>query len=260
MGSGPRDLILYSTQRSGTHFLSSLLASVDNRIVALGEVLHRQGGDRSFVDHLTAGVAHADWSDLEREAAMQRMTPGDVCSGFDSFLEERRATPQTILSVIWMYNQVGRLPDATQAAMFDGRSVVHLVRENILRTHVSDHINRNGLKTAHARGDSGDGDRQLTIELPTAGLRRKLRRRRDEIERQRDALLDVEHIEVTYEELDADATTAIGKVSTTFGLAVGTPRSGLRKSNPQSLRDLLSNSEEVERVLESSPFLPLLDT
>jgi hypothetical protein len=149
-----------------------------------------------------------------------------------------------------MYNQLPKLPDDLAQQIVTGSPVVHLVRENVLRTHVSDFINRNRLKPAHSQEDSA----LSRIVLPADDLVRALTVRQQTIATFRERLAGHRHIEILYETVVANPQDEMARTFRYLGLEPRPVTTSLKRSNPQPLSDILENHDEVRDALAATPF------
>lgn len=244
-----KDLLILSTQRSGTHFLTSLL-NAGAKIKGFGEVFADANKRQKFYQYLEAEQSDLAVDDVRSDAKVFH----DV---FDRFLAHNKAEhPGNAFSFILMYNQARRLSDAVLTDLFSGRNIIHLVRRNVLRTHVSDFINRNRLKPTHSR-DSAVGEATVKILLPTDVLVTGLETRAAAIDHHRKFIAQFDHTELHYEDLSEDNDLLRG-LAEKFGFeAVSEFATGFKKTNPQPLSEIVENFEDVQAVLRGTPFFDL---
>jgi hypothetical protein len=150
----------------------------------------------------------------------------------------------------------------------DARGFDHVVwiqRDNLLRVVVSQH-----LAQARGRWHQRSGDAALDrIELPVERCLFRgrelplLRQLEDEAARQRqvDAALEGRRfLHLTYErDLETDPRVGYRRVCEFVGLRPHPARVQFRKTNPFSLRELLTNYDAVAEALAGSPFERMVD-
>lgn len=150
---------------------------------------------------------------------------------------------------ILMYNQLGFLPPFFSERLLDSGRIIHLVRTNVLRTYVSDTINRTTNKPAHERTSDGTLSR---IALPTNNLIAELTARQSRIADMREKLASRLTIEVTYEDLVSDTDSKIGEVFKFLRVRKSPVSSSYKRSNPYPLEEMITNYQAVARVLTQS--------
>jgi len=147
---------------------------------------------------------------------------------------------------------------------FDHFVVLH--RRNGLRALVSVAIAGED-KRYHQGADAPPVLRRTTIPIETTsplGEKRtlidRLTRRHDNFSHLENALNGRNVLRLTYED-DVNAGPRVGyhRICSFLGIAPGNPPIRLSRTNPFSLREIISNVDEVEQVLEGSPYRWMLD-
>lgn len=136
--------------------------------------------------------------------------------------------------------------------------VIHLTRENILRTLVSRKIA--GVRDAWTgtrfdRADFADKQVSFTVEDLETGFTQT---REWEIEATR-RFSAHPFISLSYEALVADSTATYHRLLEFLGMPGGDPHTGLRQQNPEKLRDLISNYDELKRSFTGSRWESLFE-
>ena len=236
---------ILSTQRSGTHFLSSLLQSSPQVFVA-GETFHRRSKySFNLEDHdspdgqVTPAFAERE---LDRFEAALKSSSASAKAGADT------------IGIILMYNQCQRLPSAFADAMLKRWRILHLIRTNVLRTMVSDFVNQDPNVPAHSREKGADP----RVALPCEGLVDKLRSRTDLIRAFRSRIASTNHIEVVYETLAGCTEEEVDRISRFLAVRDFAAKTSLQRTNPSPLRTKLTNYDEVRAALGGTELLPLL--
>jgi hypothetical protein len=168
----------------------------------------------------------------------------------ESFLAETFApTPGVKAKGIRLsYNQARKYPAVLPWILRNGIPVVHLVRENGLKAIVS-HFTAKKRGVAHATSKV----ERVTLRLPPAQVRALLNERRKEVESYRARLRDHPCCEVSYESFRNPEETR--RLLEFLGVDSGVPLSSrLVKQNPDSLRMILENYDEIARELRGTPF------
>lgn len=232
-------------QRSGTHFLLSLLNS-HSAIATAGEVLHHTTSNHNFYDYWAERVA-------TDPVAIRPSQAVAVWRDFAAQLREELHVPRIVM--ILMYNQLAALQPRLRDVAFFGQPVIHLVRRNILRTHISDYINRSRIAPTHTREQRA----AISISLPTAELLAELRARKTAIDATREQLrTHARTIEVTYEDLVHSRKEALAELIDFIGAADEQLETSLERTNPWPLREMLTNFDEVASLLGSTEFAEML--
>ena len=241
--------VILSTQRSGTHFLSSLMGSCE-RVAVLGEALSRKG-KYSYLAALQPDSQGAGFFERLRSDSRFRY------SNFASFAGSRARLMKencTEIGVILMYNQLDKLPDEFISDLWTKNQIIHLVRHNILRTYVSNFVNNNRIVPTHTRVVHEDP----TFVLPVDDLLMALEQREEQIKRARTLVEQQGGLEVSYEELSSKTDDVMMEVANYIGLPTFTATTNLVRTNPGLLKSKILNFSEVEETLRGSKFEPML--
>ena len=132
-------------QRSGTHYLEGLL-NAHPSIRSFGEVINARHSTYNFYRYL--GQATAADPDVIR--------PHGWGPTWNTFVEELAGGKEGMIGVILMYNQLALLPPHFQEKVLARVHPIHLIRRNVLRTHVSDAINNLKQKPVHSKDIEGE--------------------------------------------------------------------------------------------------------
>lgn len=158
-----------------------------------------------------------------------------------------------------MYNQLRRHPELFVLLPRRDVRIVHLVRENLLKTELS-------AASAVARGvwtsrHDTAGDAKPPVELPVDGLVERLDRRAGLIETHRRRWQRRSpYLEVRYEDLAADREGTVGAITDFLGVERWTdPDLRFSKLNPERLEDSVANYDEVVAALTGTRFESFLD-
>ena len=236
---------IVAQQRSGTHFLLSLLNSHSN-IAGAGEVLHHKASSHNFYDYWASCVV----------ANRDSLRPNHVAKVWREFVAELHQVPEarTVVMIV-MYNQLAALQARLHDEVLFNQPVIHLVRRNVLRTYISDYVNRSRMAPTHTRKDVAP----LMVSLPTDDLLEALRGREATISALRDQLRrHPKAIEVTYEDLVQSRAETLSRLLAFIGVPGEELGTNLKMTNPWPLREMLTNFEDVERLLAPTEFAELL--
>jgi len=148
------------------------------------------------------------------------------------------------------YNQVKKYPQIVSWIRENDVKIIHLVRENILKTILSSETKRirNLAHSTHAV-------EAVKVYLDTGKLLRHLRRRARLIEEHRMRFIDRPYLEVAYESFVSNRDRETQRIFKFFGIPNFCElESQLVKLNPDSLEDIIINYEEVKDALNKTEF------
>ncbi|MCP4100977.1 MAG: sulfotransferase [Lentisphaerae bacterium] len=226
---------IVSQQRSGTHYLTSLLSSPANT-KSFGEVISNNS-KYNFYSYL--GKLAAKDPDSVRPLTLFK-----IWQKFTHELVTKEKLDHGY--AILMYNDIGRLSPVITEKILTSNRLIHLVRHNILRTHISNQINRSTTKPAHQTEREGILSR---ITLPTKNLVDELRLRQQQIGEMRERLSSLNCLEVSYEEITQNPDVEAAKIFSFLRLPVTKVSTNLKRSNPHALDKILENYSEVREHL-----------
>lgn len=232
--------IIYSRQRSGTHFLASLMNSHPD-VRSMGECFH-VNATRNYFQHFQDYVGKYKfdtWEDLFRKA-------------WESFEADFRDDYDGVTSTgpIMMYNQTPLMPAYLSSYIMKRSKILHLVRSNLLRRHISNMINKTTDRGAHHRSTPSTE----RIELATGNLIDTLSRDERALNSQRRQIKRYDVFEVEYEALAANREEVMTGVFGFMGLDYSPPKTSLKRSNPASLRKILKNYDAVAKKLSGTEY------
>lgn len=175
----------------------------------------------------------------------------------DDFLNEMCLPANGAMSVgvRLAYVQADKHPEVIKWAIANDVAVIHLVRENALKTLVS-------RATSAKRGvrHSTEKVKRVTVHLPPRQLKRHLGRLTRQIEKYRRLLAGSRHLEVTYESFVAQREAETQRLLSFLNVdRMASLSSNLVKLNPDSLADIIENYREVEAALRGTRFEKFLD-
>jgi len=129
--------------------------------------------------------------------------------------------------------------------------IIHLKRRNILRSVVSQEIAK---KSGHWERQSGQETdlKDKAVTLTTEDLDAHFHRTREFEERGDEMFKDHPMITVYYEDLADNPDGAFDEIMDFLGLPHGQPQTNLVKQNPESLKDLITNYDELESAFQET--------
>ena len=239
--------LIFSTQRSGTHYLASLLQS-SRAILCLGEVFHQRNSKNNFFSYLKAqpSVASPDLDEVRFSEYLE----------FEGAVRDRTRLAASHVGPILMYNQFDRLPERFRSGLLESRRIIHLYRSNFLRTHISNLINNLPGASSHGRIPQ----KKTTISVPPEDILQLLLKRRQIFEERRKMLSNVDHLELRYEELSDNPVHMAQGISEFLGVHEFRPSTTLVRSNPHPIKEIVENFSELEVALKGSDFEQLLNS
>ncbi len=245
--------VIFCQQRSGSHFLNSLLNSHPVIARMHGEILEGKRESHGFYPYLI------EQSRTDPDCIRPHRLFG-VWKSFVASLEDLPresdgdGTHAARHGAIIMYNQLEYLPRPTMEKVLRRHPVIHLVRKNLLRTHISDYINRNTTKPAHTRAESD----LVRITLPPEELLDGLIERNARINDMRALVQPVRHIEVAYEDVRDHLPEVARNLAKFLGIPFAELTTTLKPSNPFPLTTIIENYDEVRGALRPTPFAWML--
>lgn len=233
--------IIAGTQRTGTSLFVSTLRSHPD-ICCHGEIFLFKGGRgkriegsyRQFINQkpLPRKVSHY----LNRRHSINEFLDQTYAGS------ERGATGFKL-----MLDQVREFPDIMRYLQANRISILHVIRENVLKTMVSrvSAISR-GLYHSNEKVDVGK------IQLPLRGLLKKLDSLEKEIQDWRSLASENPYLAISYESFNADRDNQLDRARKFLGVGDTPMSSPLRKLNPDNLVDVVENYEELVRALSGT--------
>ncbi len=149
-----------------------------------------------------------------------------------------------------IYAEADKHPEILQWAKDHDVGIIHLIRENALKTLLS-------AETARKRGLSHSTSKVkgITVHLSPFKLKLQLTRLTQQIEKYRMALKNTRHLEVSYEALVARPEAETQRILEFLQLEqVGSLTTNLVKLNPNSLQHIIENYAEVKQALQGTAF------
>lgn len=226
--------IVVGVQRTGTTLIRTTLDN-HSRITCAGEIFKTRGlrrkphlGPWSYTAHLDA-MALGKVRDLVFRRTL-----------VTAFLDDLYASDVDAIGFKLMRDQSQRFPMVVPYVREHGVRVIHVVRENTLKTYVS-------ILTARVRGfHSREKVAQVRIEVPASDLLQRLEGIEADSRAWADTFADGHpYLAVTYEGFVAERERALAEVCEFLDVPVETPESHLRKMTSDNLRDVIENYDEV---------------
>ena len=246
----PRKFVIIGSQRTGTTWLRTLLDS-HPLINCYGEVLNLDDvTERSYPNYVRQKRSRALLHRVQRGRLLNEyldqllfMEP-DMATGFKLMYSMTSWFPYqfpTVMSYIKQHDL----------------AVIHLTRENVLRTHLS-------RVTARARNvwhTDKTHNKKKPVVVPPEKLLRALDKIGQQDELWRNKLANLTPLSMTYESLVRNLGESSGDILSFLGVdnEVGL-QSSLKKINPNDLRKVIENYDAVERSLGGSKYAALLES
>lgn len=241
-----RQFVILSTQRSGSNWLEDRLAG-HPRITMYREEIFRPT--------LTKPIAYRSYRDSDTvRRLLGRVAPPVAKFRYLRWLHRNAPDAAQVVGFRLMYDQLRRNPSLGVLLAAQRTPVVHLVRKNVLATHVSVVAARtSGLYVTRSTEK-----KTPPVRLDAAGLVADLERRIAFIDRHRRMLRTVPHIEVGFTELTADPDAGDRRILDFLGLPAADLGSMVRRSGDRPLDERIVNIDEVAGVLRNTRFDDLL--
>lgn len=157
------------------------------------------------------------------------------------------------------YHPIDGDPAATADLLDPGTyRVVHLRRRNPLRTEISRRIAGRSDAWSRRRGREAPVERRR-VRFTAEDLQRRLRQTRAWERAAEVRWRGPGYLDVTYEDLATDPVMVSERVQRFLGVEPRATRSPLRRQNPEPIRELLENYEELREAFASTEWAPLFD-
>jgi hypothetical protein len=253
--------VLVATQRSGTGFLRSLLNTHPQIHLYPELFLDQDYAYPVYFYHFWLQKIRADEANITL-AARNHIT--------HEYLDTIYASKQgkAAVGIDVKYNQFEIVYGLAQTLLEKRISVVHLVRQNILKTLLSSRLNGMQKELGRKSHDTKLPPPVQVVLKPDVHLFAEFQQRQAQIQFYRALFSErLPYLEVTYEGLVGNSNAGIAhgdtidRVLDFLGVTKGDIElhTQLKKTNPRSLRDLIANYEEVAEVLRKTQWKYLLD-
>jgi LPS sulfotransferase NodH len=250
IGEAGTPFVIFTTQRSGSTWLASVLNGFDG-VIAHDELLLRR--KRSTEPRWDSEFAYPRY--VESEGRYGRLRPFSVFSYLNALYASRRWVGFKL-----MYSDVKAYPEVLPYLLAKQVRVVHLVRRNHLDVLISFAVKRD-IGKAHILAME-DRPQDLSVELDTASLLRDLERmqRKHDVARRLLELGRLRHLEVAYEDLVSDPSAFDAPLTfLDIPWAREIPESNIVRTRQGTQSEVVSNYDDVRRTLAGSKFAGLLD-
>lgn len=242
--------VIVGVQRTGTTWIRTTLNNHPS-IQALGEVFLFSRGRFSMWRTEGRGIEQSYGDYIEQSARGRLMHFVNRRRIVERYLEQlfSRQDFQAVGFKL-MRTQAKQFPMIVPYARKHKVRVIHVVRDNVLKTHISRETAKRR-KLAHSTSHVP----VQRITLRTSGLVSKLHQiASDNFEWER-VFADSPYMRLTYESFVVDRTTELSRLYSFLSVEpVHGVASNLVKINPQAIRDVLANYAEVCRSLEGTPY------
>ena len=247
-GTRPRPFLVLAARRSGTTFLLDALAShpevrCEKRafdVVPRWRLLTVEDPESRYRAFRAASV---------RRRVEGRVRPAASVEAYAASLCETHRGA-TRLGLRLSYEQARRWPRVLRWARARRVPVVHLVRANALKTLVS-RATSQARRVHHTR----EPLEPVRVRIPPRALLRRLRRLTREVAAFRRTLEGSDHLEIVYEQLVGDPRDESQRLLSFLGVDPGVSLSSdYVKLNPDDLREVLSNHDEIRKALAGTPW------
>lgn len=160
--------------------------------------------------------------------------------------------PEDIRGFRLIYNKAEQHPEIIKCLKGTGTKVIHLIRQNVLKTHIS-YKSAPIHKMHHPR--QGDTVKHVRLHLDPDTIILELGKRLHRIEAMKALVQDMPHLEIFYEEFTRDRQAQAAIIQPFLGMEEVLPfQSDLMKINPDSLEDIVENYQEIKGVLTGTEF------
>lgn len=151
-----------------------------------------------------------------------------------------------------IYPKAEQYGDILECLRDSDTKVIHLVRENVLKTHIS-FLTAPMHKMHHPR--EGQEIKTVKLHLDTDNLLAHLKYRMDRIEENRRRIEGFPSLEVSYESFVEDRNAEAARIQPFLGIDDVVPfTTDLVKINPDALDQVIDNYEEVRDLLTGTEY------
>ena len=244
-----KKFVVVGVQRSGTTLVTTLLDSHPDVFCAgelfkmrpaRGKVDVRDGGYRRYI----SSAVHLKLVDRVARAHLVR-------AYLDRFFD-RPGYDAIGFKLMRNHLYRGQFPSAIRYLVREQSSVIHIVRENVLKTHVSRLMAQ---RTGTFHGTSGRDGGRNAIEVPTNDLVRKLSRIAEQNSELRQIFEgSMPYLACTYERLIADQENENDRILGFLGLRGTRLKTPLVKLTSDNLSNIVTNLDAVQRSLHGTEF------
>jgi LPS sulfotransferase NodH len=245
------NFVVFTTNRSGSEWIISTLNNFQG-VSAHGELFLPR--ERVLDKKWDSDFAYTRFIETKSESLTFR--PFSVFS----YLNTLYSTPGKVGFKL-MYKQLGLYPEILAYFIRHRIHVIHLVRQNHLDVMLSYAVKAKIGRAHLLVGQSAPYE--LRVELDTRNLIRQFMwlQRQQNIARKLLVWCGLPHLEVTYEDLVRDQTYYFRLIGDflTINSREGMPQSPLAKIRRGTHRDMISNYDQVRKVLANSKFASLLE-
>ena len=244
--SGRVRAVILTTRRSGSTFLVECLRS-HPEIECASEILNGQPDD-------PVPAFRGPWKYVKKWSRIARTGAWMPARWLDAYYQRGSAKVRCFKA---MYEQLTRPFALRYVVRNEDIRVIHLRRHNLLKAHISALLmNKREQLQATAPTEA------VWIHVDPARAIRSMRKARARYERFDRAFARHQRLQVAYESLfdgkylDADTCR---RVCDFLGVAQHRMESRIVKLNPESLRDMVTNYEELAAEVSRTEFADLLD-
>lgn len=248
--------VLLAERRSGTTLLVDCLNNLPRvhcEKRAFGIDKRVKDPDENKHSDLLFHYRHRSWRRrlrfyLDRERLIREFLDDEI---FASGL------PRDIRGFRLIYDKTVQHPEILSCLRGTDTGIIHLIRQNILKTHISS-VTAPMHRMYHPR--AGASIRTVKVLLDPDRLLSDLRERQERIERHRRLVAGFPVLEVIYESFTTDRDVEPERIQSFLGLDTVLPfESDLIKINPDTLGDLVQNLDDVRMRLAGTEFERFLD-
>jgi LPS sulfotransferase NodH len=248
--------IVLTTQRSGATFFIKCLSS-HPQIACRHETIFSQNCRFKYLSFDRPGSFYHQYrtSSKSRQFAHWFRRNQLIHACLDDYLHAQPHDVQALGFKV-SYNHIEKYPDIVTWIEEHDTRVIHLVRNNILKTVLS--LETSKLRKLH---HSTEKVKPVQVHLKPWKLLRNLKRRARIIEKYRAAFTNNPRLELSYESLvanqDAEMRRVLQFLDVDTFMSLDTD---LVKINPDSLEDIIENYDQVAQALKGTAFEKYLVT
>lgn len=240
--------VVLTTQRSGATFFIECLSS-HPQILCHHETLFSQRNRLKFLSFDQPHAFYYRYRSGSLKHQLEHLTRSKrlIYNCIDDYLSTLAGKAE-VIGLKVSYNQIAKYPAIAHWINEREVRIIHLVRENVLKTHLS-------LMTAKKRKLSHSTRKVVPVQvwLDPRKVQRVLRRRLLLVEEHRAMFTDKPYLEVCYEAFVVDRESESRRVLRFLDIDEFVPlQASLVKLNPDSLEQIIENYDQVAQALRGT--------
>ncbi len=200
---------------------------------------------------------------IELEGEIFRLLKGRSCSEvWDTYFGKKLPWLKYAGFKIFYYHPEDSRDNSVWKRIEEDKSIriIHITRHNLLRTYVSKLIaeKTGAWNSNQEKGQTGPGDKRVTIDASDClQVFRQTKKWEEDFGTKK--FKEHPYFALTYEQLTGDLQSQMNRILDFLDVSSITVKTNLKKQNPEPLKDLILNYDEIVVKLQDSEFGYLLE-